>query len=180
MGQRLPASVILHHRDGRYAIDADKSMDATIDHNILADYGHMMEKLLTTDHDEFMRFIAGSDDPAPSEADSPQAYQYSTVRSHTCQTPLLNFRCADDCNQPFEQTERMVLRSQLDAHDPHLPRVTFDVKTRGSVAIRQDRLNHEESSGYSVDKLQGPWESFEREYYVSHDAEPVSAGEYLR
>lgn len=66
----------------------------------------------------------------------------------------------------------MVLRSQLDAHDPRLPRVTFDVKTRGSVAIRQDRLNHEESAGYTVDRLQGPWESFEREYYVRTAAEP--------
>lgn len=79
MGQRLPASVTLHHRDGRYAIDADKSMDAAIDHNILADYGHMMEKLLTTSHEEFLRFLSTSNDPAPTEIDEPQAYQYSTV-----------------------------------------------------------------------------------------------------
>ncbi|KAK4055596.1 hypothetical protein OIV83_000142 [Microbotryomycetes sp. JL201] len=140
MGQKLPASVVLNLQDGVYAIDADKSMDATSDSNILAEYGHMMEKLVTTDHAEFLRFLKSSSDPAPSEADHRQAYQFS-------------------------KTDRMVLRSQLDAHDTHLPNVTFDVKTRGSVAIRQDRLNHEEGSGYTIDKLHGPWESFEREYY---------------
>ncbi|KAM0788882.1 hypothetical protein ACM66B_002966 [Microbotryomycetes sp. NB124-2] len=140
MGQKLPTSVTLNLRDGVYAIDADKSMDATSDSNVLAEYGHMMEKLVTTDHDEFLRFLKSSDNPAPSEVDHKQAYQFS-------------------------KTDRMVLRSQLDAHDTHLPNVTFDVKTRGSVAIRQDRLNHEEGSGYTVDKLHGPWESFEREYY---------------
>lgn len=64
------------------------------------------------------------------------------------------------------QTDRMVLRSQLDATNDHLPNKTFDLKTRGTVAIRQDRLNYEESSGYTIDRLQGEWESFEREYYV--------------
>jgi len=85
----------------------------------------------------------------------------------------------------------MVLRSQLDAVHEHLPgNGTFDLKTRGTVAIRQDRLNYEvsdfdetiirikatdgfhpfhaqESAGYTIDRLRGPWESFEREYYVS-------------
>ena len=77
----------------------------------------MMEKLVTTEEHEFGRFLKSSADPAPSEANEKQAYQYS-------------------------ETEHMVLRSQLDAHDEHLPNVTFDVKTRGTVAIRQDRLNY--------------------------------------
>lgn len=41
MGQRLPASVTLQYNEGRYAIDADKSMDAgggSIETNILASY----------------------------------------------------------------------------------------------------------------------------------------------
>jgi hypothetical protein len=37
----------------------------------------------------------------------------------------------------------MILRSQLDATNPYLPNQTFDVKTRGVVAVRQDRLNWE-------------------------------------
>ncbi|TKA57718.1 hypothetical protein B0A53_00867 [Rhodotorula sp. CCFEE 5036] len=140
MGQKLPVSVVLRYEDGRYAIDADKSFDPTNGSNVLADYGHLMEKLLTTEAGEFKRFLHGAEDPAPSEADHRQAYHYSL-------------------------TDRMVLRSQLDATNDHLPNKTFDLKTRGTVAIRQDRLNYEESSGYTIDRLQGEWESFEREYY---------------
>lgn len=77
-----------------------------------------MEKLLTTPAPEFARFLSTSSDPAPSQADDKQAYHYAT-------------------------TEHMVLRSQLDAHNDLLPNKSFDLKTRGSVAIRQDRLNYE-------------------------------------
>jgi hypothetical protein len=35
-GQSLPQSVILNENEGRYSVDADKSMDASIDTNILA------------------------------------------------------------------------------------------------------------------------------------------------
>ncbi|GAA5923853.1 hypothetical protein JCM3775_000528 [Rhodotorula graminis] len=140
MGQQLPASVVLRHDNGRYSIDADKSLDSGIETNILAHYGHLMEKLLTTEASEFKRFLHDSEDPAPSEADHRQAYHYG-------------------------MTDHLVLRSQLDAHNEHLPNKTFDLKTRGTVAIRQDRLNYEESAGYVIDKLRGPWESFEREYY---------------
>ncbi|GAA5994324.1 Pet127p [Rhodotorula paludigena] len=140
MGQRLPASVVLRHDNGRYSVDADKSFDSAIEQNILAHYGHLMEKLLTTEATEFKRFLKGSDDPAPSEADHRQAYHYGL-------------------------TDHMVLRSQLDAHNSHLPNKTFDLKTRGTVAIRQDRLNYEEGAGYRLDRLRGSWESFEREYY---------------
>ncbi|BGP15123.1 hypothetical protein JCM10213_006544 [Rhodosporidiobolus nylandii] len=138
MGQQIPVSVILHHDNGRYSIDADKSFDQAS--NILADYGHLMEKLLTTEAKEFKRFLNDAEDPAPTEADQKQAYHYAL-------------------------TDHLVLRSQLDAHNEHLPNKTFDLKTRGTVAIRQDRLNWEESAGYTIDRVRGAWESFEREYY---------------
>ena len=81
-----------------------------------------------------------------------------------------------------------MLRSQLDAENEHLPKRTFDVKTRGSVAVRQDRQNWEVSTcqfefvealhsrtlqaaaGYSISTLRGTWGSFEREYYVCLDS----------
>lgn len=39
MGQRLPASIVMHH-DGEagYSIDADKSMDPGVAMNVLAEY----------------------------------------------------------------------------------------------------------------------------------------------
>lgn len=95
-----------------------------------------MEKLLTTEPDEFDRYLKDSPNPAPSLKDERQAYQYSTVR---CDSSMRRRVPSDPLS---EQTEHMVLRSQLDAHDEHLPNVSFDVKTRGSVAVRQDRLNY--------------------------------------
>ncbi|KAK4703869.1 hypothetical protein P7C70_g2349, partial [Phenoliferia sp. Uapishka_3] len=139
-GQQVPVSVILHYKDGRYSIDADKSIDLTGDQNILREYGHLMEKLLTTEPAEFARFLKDSPNPARSEAEDRQAYHYM-------------------------ETEHMVLRSQLDAQNEHLPNVTFDVKTRASIAVRQDRQNWEAAAGYEVSQLQGTWNSFEREYY---------------
>lgn len=47
MGQQLPVSVILNYnkQDGTYSIDADKSFDATIDSNVLADYVSLRSSL---------------------------------------------------------------------------------------------------------------------------------------
>ncbi|KAI5475994.1 hypothetical protein MNV49_000507 [Pseudohyphozyma bogoriensis] len=140
LGQRLPASVILNWKDGHYAIDADKSLDAASDLNPLAQYGHLMEKLLTTEAEEFKGFLKGSKNPARSEADDKQAYHYMTA-------------------------DKLLLRSQLDAHHDLLPNVSFDLKTRASIAVRQDRLNHESAADYHVTRLKGEWRSFEREYY---------------
>lgn len=38
MGQRLPVSIIMHFKNGRYAIDSDKSIDLTSDSNVLGEY----------------------------------------------------------------------------------------------------------------------------------------------
>lgn len=137
-----------------------------------------MEKLLTTEADEFKRFLVDAEDPAPSEAGHRQAYHYSLVRLRSLWTAISrrarpSQRAIRLLTHPSGghlsriQTDKMVLRSQLDATNEHLPNKTFDLKTRGTVAIRQDRLNYEESAGYTIDRLQGEWESFEREYYVS-------------
>ena len=58
-----------------------------------------------------------------------------------------------------------MMRSQLDCSDPRLPRKTFDLKTRAVVAVRNDRANWVESSGYQIRHSTGLLESFEREHY---------------
>lgn len=57
------------------------------------------------------------------------------------------------------------MRSQLDCSDDRLPRKTFDLKTRAVVAVRQDRANWVESSGYMIRRMRGVNESFEREMW---------------
>jgi hypothetical protein len=64
------------------------------------------------------------------------------------------------------QSDKFILRSQLDCCDPRLPGTgVFDIKTRAVLTIRNDQLNFEEGSGYQIRTLQGLVESFEKEYY---------------
>ncbi|CAD6886753.1 unnamed protein product [Tilletia controversa] len=153
MGAQLPASIKLMRKpnhDGSkevYAIDADKAAAGELDNSnfVLAALGKSMEKMLTVDDNEFRNFerterwtrlSKGEVDP-PAQ---PEAYHYSKL-------------------------SKFMMRSQLDCYDSRLPNKTFDLKTRAVVAIRQDRANWVESSGYQIRSAKGLLESFEREYY---------------
>ena len=57
------------------------------------------------------------------------------------------------------------MRSQLDCQDSRLPKKTFDIKTRATIAIRRDQLNFEKASGYQISTARGYLGSFEREKY---------------
>jgi hypothetical protein len=133
-----PDAIIMRYKNGQYAIDADKSYDSP---NIMSWLGHSMEKLLTTDREEFERYRRSSPDKAPKEDSSSRCYHYSTLGN-------------------------ILMRSQLDAHDPRLPGTgIFDLKTRAVVSIRMDHKEFETGSGYQIHHNRGEWESFEREFY---------------
>ncbi|KAJ2378687.1 hypothetical protein GGI05_006699, partial [Coemansia sp. RSA 2603] len=68
-------------------------------------------------------------------------------------------------NYHYVQFDEFVLRSQLDCRDDRLPKKTFDLKTRGTLAVRMDMENYEVSKGYQINTLKGRLQSFEREYY---------------
>ncbi len=57
-----------------------------------------------------------------------------------------------------------LLRAQLDCQDRRLPRVTFDLKSRATAAIRMS-LEHELAKDYKIKRCEGLYESFEREDY---------------
>lgn len=133
-----PDAVFLRYKDGSYAIDADKTYDSP---NIMSWLGHSLEKLLTTDRNEFEQFRRSSPDRAPSEDNSSRCYHYS-------------------------KQGNLLMRSQLDAQDPRLPGTgVFDLKTRAVVSIRMNHKEYEAGSGYQLRYAQGEWESFEREFY---------------
>jgi hypothetical protein len=133
-----PDAIFLRYKDGHYAIDADKSYDSP---NIMSWLGHSMEKLLTTDRDEFERYRRSSPEQTPKDDNSSRCYHYSTLGN-------------------------ILMRSQLDAHDPRLPGTgIFDLKTRAVVSIRMDHKEYEVGSGYQIHHSRGEWESFEREFY---------------
>ncbi|KAG6856418.1 hypothetical protein H0H87_004637 [Tephrocybe sp. NHM501043] len=140
-GQRMPASVILNHNDGIYAIDSDAEKDKMADKNILTWMGTLLEKYLTSTSEEFAPYMRFN--PGPPRVDNPlrDAYRYA-------------------------KSEKFVMRSQLDCVDTRLPGTgVFDIKTRACLPIRMDLLNFEENSGYLIRSATGKVESFEREYY---------------
>ncbi|CEH16591.1 UNCHARACTERIZED [Ceraceosorus bombacis] len=147
---RMPASIRLKKlqgksEDGRpcFAIDQDKeSSGEPEDSNyVLTQLGKSLEKLLTSPPDVYEKHLRiNSDKLSPEERNRPESYHYA-------------------------RSGGIVMRSQLDCMDPRLPRRTFDLKTRAVHAVRLDRANWVESGGYRLRKLNGAYESFERELY---------------
>lgn len=143
VGAKLPASIRLHYKDGYYAIDADKTAagEAENSNYVLTSLGKSMEKMLTATPEEYAKYMRiNSWKLSEEEKTRPEAYHYAS-------------------------TSKMMMRSQLDCHDDRLPRKTFDLKTRASIGIRNDRANYVEGSGYQIRRATGVLESFEREYY---------------
>lgn len=141
----MPASIVLRLTDeGTYLVDADKSMEkeGSPDQTILSELGHVLERQLTLEPSQFSRFMKSSPDPfEPHEMrEKREAYHYYASKN-------------------------LVMRSQLDCHNDRLPRKTFDIKTRATVAIRMDTLNYQMNRNYLIARAEGPLESFEREKY---------------
>ncbi|ORY86240.1 mitochondrial protein Pet127-domain-containing protein, partial [Protomyces lactucae-debilis] len=136
--QRAPTSIYLRHNDGIYAIDADKSLDSG--ETVLSFLGRSMEKMLTLVPEDFSK-LRKDRQAEPRPAPSRESYHYSKIG-------------------------QMLMRSQLDCHDPRLPGTgTFDLKTRAVLPVRLDVRNHATGAGYQIVRSTGILESFEREYY---------------
>jgi hypothetical protein len=91
-----------------------------------------MEKMLTTEPDDFKRFLKSSPEDSVTEAErkEKEAYRYQRVGSR------LGIQLTG-------QSRTLLMRSQLDCQDPRLPgNGVFDIKTRACVAIRHDPANH--------------------------------------
>ncbi len=140
LSQKAPASVFVRYEDGIYAIEADRRNKPT---TILSLVGRSMEKFFTLPKSVFDQYRrsnrnADSDD----NSDKTHAFNY-TIFSN------------------------ILVRSQLDAHDPRLPGTgIFDIKTRAVLPVRMDAgarggVYH----SYQIRTDLGTFESFEREYF---------------
>lgn len=114
------------------------TVDAVSDGNAtdLMTYGHILELFLTV---------------PPSEFDS----VFKTQKSIT-HTPEI---------YSYGQFGETVLRSQLDAQNPTLPKVSFDLKTRALLSVRKDMHFYKHHMWYEIDRHKGLYFSFERERY---------------
>ncbi|KAJ2557221.1 hypothetical protein EV175_001478 [Coemansia sp. RSA 1933] len=135
-GMRYPASIELRYKDGVYGIDADKSFD--VKDSILSVLGKSLEVLLTSTPAKFEKYKKQN------------SWKVKDVGEE---------------NYHYVEFDEFVLRSQLDCRDDRLPRKTFDLKTRGALAVRMDMQNYEKNRGYQITSTKGKLESFEREYY---------------
>lgn len=59
----------------------------------------------------------------------------------------------------------LLIHSPLPCADPRLPHQTFDVRTRGVVAVREDGPSWMEGSGYQIRQVNGILDSYERESF---------------
>lgn len=137
----MPASIVLNRLGKRtYSVDNDKTYDVD---NILSDFGHILEKMLTSEAKDLKRFLLSSPEESVSDAERTEreAYHYKKIGS-------------------------MLLRSQLDCYHPDLPGSgVFDIKTRACFPIRYDSANYLANSVYDIFKDRGYTGSYEREYY---------------
>lgn len=134
-----PAMLIIQKREnGLYSIESDKSIDNEI---LLSAMGHCLEALLTTEETEFKEKYELVDGIKQERQQDVSAYNYSTYG---------NF----------------VMRSQLDCIDPRLPgNGTFDLKTRASCSVRYNSRDPTIAQNkYQIWKLNGEYESFEKEF----------------
>lgn len=98
-----------------------------------------MEKFLTMPPEQFNKFLRDTPNPIEAEKDPRrEAYRYSKVR--------LNHWPSFTAHLMFPQSNKFVMRSQLDCQDSRLPGTgVFDLKTRAALPIRLDMLNYQVS-----------------------------------
>ncbi|KAI3652783.1 hypothetical protein MP228_002208 [Amoeboaphelidium protococcarum] len=143
---RLPTSVLLKPSQiakGIYSIDY-YSMESKEKESIMMQQGVILENFFTLSKEDYGKFLVKNKskvaDATTGQSDDNGAYAY--------------------CNY-----KGLLLRSQIDCMNPHLPRKVFDIKTRASVAIRLNSQNYEDFVNYRIDKIHGWYNSFSREYY---------------
>ncbi|KND02770.1 uncharacterized protein SPPG_01852 [Spizellomyces punctatus DAOM BR117] len=136
---RAPMSVVLRHFDGGYAIDLEKPDDDD-DWNVMMSLGKSMEKMLTVPPAEFEKYHKVNSTQFAEKTPQKEAYHYATA-------------------------EGFLLRAQIDCHDARLPKKTFDLKTRATVAIRMDPVNYLSNIDYKLTSVTGRYQSFESELF---------------
>lgn len=133
-----PKSIFLRkNNDGIYSIDCN---NGTIlpQNQILLDLGKSLEKMLTMDPDEFnLKLLKSS---TGKKNISPDIYHY------------------------LKLDNSLLVRSQLDCVNPQ-NNMTFDLKTRATLAIRIDPRNFKQNAGYQITQFSGSLNSYERELY---------------
>lgn len=177
----LPLSVIVEPKgvndatgEAIYSVTTDKSTDTEI---MLGALGHCLEAFLTTDEEEFGRYLKKNEaEPAGMKISAVTSTENAGPGSETDPQSGSDPESAPDSGNQLNSLSSPVniynylacgaflMRSQLDCFDPRLPgNGTFDLKTRAACAVRYDR-NAETAPAYQIWKQHGRFELFDREF----------------
>eukprot|EP00301_Raphidiophrys_heterophryoidea_P002544 c11187_g1_i2.p1 GENE.c11187_g1_i2~~c11187_g1_i2.p1 ORF type:complete len:517 (-),score=110.20 c11187_g1_i2:48-1598(-) len=134
-----PTSLFLRKRQVKdqtiHVLDGDPGINPP-DHQILMDLGKVMELMVTNEAEDFWKLTSPDKDVTPKGPDS------------------FNFLKVGD----------LLVRSQIDAYDEDMG-LTLDIKSRATIPIRNDIKNYLKHKGYRIKYMEGPTESYEREFY---------------
>ncbi|KAF1813530.1 Pet127-domain-containing protein [Eremomyces bilateralis CBS 781.70] len=136
---RGPTTVFLRWKNGVYAVDKSKDGQTP---NIFGLLGHSLEKLLVLPADDYETYRRTSPALSKGVDEVPEGYHFSS-------------------------SDKILLRSQLDAKDPRMPGTgVFDLKTRAVLSLRHaPSEKFEDYLGYELRQSQGNWMSYEREFH---------------
>lgn len=136
-----PVCLFLRPVDGIYSIDSDPGNIPVATNQILLDLGKSLERMLTTEPEEFNQEFLLSGKPT-GKYSGPEAYHYLKMGD-------------------------FLLRSQLDCYEPDLPgeHKTFDLKTRATMGVRVNMGQYEKHLKYRLTCVRGNMFSYEREFY---------------
>ncbi|KAJ3046269.1 hypothetical protein HDV00_000082 [Rhizophlyctis rosea] len=143
---REPTVINVRCMDGVYGIDYDKGEVGEEDELIMMKLGKSMERMLVESPEEFHKLTKAY------EAENAQECSLSAD-----ETP-------EECYH-YARIGSFLMRAQIDCHHPDLPKKTFDLKTRSTIAIRMSPHKYAELLSYRIKEDKGLFESFEREYY---------------
>ncbi|KAJ3049713.1 hypothetical protein HK097_009318 [Rhizophlyctis rosea] len=137
---REPTAIMVRYMDGVYGIDMEK---AEREEMIMMKLGQSMERMLTETPEEFGKREKGAVEKVVGGGGSSRE------------------------NECFHHAKigKFLMRAQIDCWHPELRNKTFDLKTRSTVAVRMSPQKYAELTSYKLIKLNGLFESFEREYY---------------
>ncbi|KCV69180.1 hypothetical protein H696_04592 [Fonticula alba] len=154
---RQPVLVNLVRKEtGVYAVDSSAILSTE---SILSRMGHVFEKFLTSTTPEFEDFLDW-------HLTHDSAVDLDSREDRTTPVDLAPPHPSDvHSAYNYFGAGSLLLRSQLDCHDPENPERIFDLKTRATLAIRNFVKDYENNVKYRLHRMSGQLSSFEREYY---------------
>lgn len=138
-----------------FSIDSQEGEDRSP--AILRDLGHSMERMLTMTGPEFREKMLLKNGETTKEPRGNEGYMDASASEARARDHPAQF-------YHYSQAESFLLRAQIDCRDPDTGHV-FDLKTRAVAAVRYNIWDYRANSNWTLRRLTGVTNSYEREFY---------------